>query len=258
MAVFVLGDFVVELVYKRVVVGEMLDRLGPENVMVQAAKDRAVCVANGFGVQLAFRKNLFALLTDPIHSNLFDDDVRRGIEKYVPWTRRVKEVKTDRAGNTVDLIPYILRAKDSLVLKPGGEYGGKGVVLGWEASHEEWESALKYAIANSYIVQERVAVGSELYPSMMESKLIFSERYFDLDPYVWNGCRNRRLRRSIVARTIAECFSRRRLRHSNVYPPLEGSKSPPLFFAFRAKKQQQKPEPSRLTWYGYWCATLES
>ncbi|MCI0601496.1 hypothetical protein L0156_00630, partial [bacterium] len=67
-----LGDFAIELVYKRLVVGEMLDRLGTENALVQAARDRAVCVASGFELQLAFRKTLFALLSDPVHSNLFE------------------------------------------------------------------------------------------------------------------------------------------------------------------------------------------
>ncbi len=39
----------------------------------------------------------------------------------------------------------------------------------------------------SYVVQERVSVGREPYPSLIEGKLRFEERYFDLDPYVWDG-----------------------------------------------------------------------
>ena len=182
-----LGDFAIELVYKRLVVGEMLDRLGTENVLVQAARDRAVCVANGFELQLAFRKNLFALLSDPVHSNLFEESVQNAIRMHIPWTRKVREGKTDYEGQIVDLPPFVLRSKDSLVLKPGGEYGGKGVVLGWETSEAEWEQALNRALADSYVVQKRVAVGSEVYPSLVDGNLNFAERYFDLDPYVWNG-----------------------------------------------------------------------
>ncbi len=182
-----LGDFAIELVYKRLVVGEMLERLGTDNVLVQAARDRAVCVANGFELQLAFRKTLFALLSDPVHSNLFEENVQRAIRQHIPWTRRLREGKTDFEGQLVDLLPFVLRSKDTLVLKPGGEYGGKGVVLGWEASEQEWEEALKHALSDSYVVQKRVAVASESYPSLVEGKLNFAERYYDLDPYVWNG-----------------------------------------------------------------------
>ena len=35
-------------------------------------------------------------------------------------------------GTTVDLLPFIERERDQLVLKPNDEYGGKGIVLGWE------------------------------------------------------------------------------------------------------------------------------
>ena len=182
-----LGDFRIELVYKRLVVGEMLERIGVENALVQATRDRAVCVANGFGVQLAFRKNLFALLSDPTHSNLFDPDVLRVIHDHVPWTRHVQEGKTSYRGKTVELTSYLLRNRESFVLKPAGDYGGRGVVLGWDVSQEDWESALNHALKHSYVVQERVPGGSELYPSLDGGSLTFSERFFDLDPYVWNG-----------------------------------------------------------------------
>jgi hypothetical protein len=105
-----LGDFAIELVYKRLVVGEMLERLGTENVLVQAARDRAVCVANGFELQLAFRKNLFALLSDPVHSNLFEEDVQRAIRDHIPWTRRVLEGKSYYEGQTVVFLPFFLRS----------------------------------------------------------------------------------------------------------------------------------------------------
>lgn len=185
-----LGDFHIELVYKRLVVAEMLDRLGCENVLVQAARDHAVCVAPGLGVQLAFRKSLFAMLSDPVHSGLFDADVQQVIRKQVPWTRNVQECKTTYNDNEVDLLPHILHNRESFVLKPAADYGGRGVVLGWNVTSQEWESALNHAINHPYVVQERVQIGSESFPSMDGEQLIFADRFFDLDPYVWNGERS--------------------------------------------------------------------
>jgi len=182
-----LGDFVIELVYKRLVVGEMLQRLGTDHALVRAAKDRAVCVANGFGVQLGFHKTLFALLSDPAHSNLFAKEVADAVSRHIPWTRRVIESKTEYKGKIVDLVPLIADHKDTFVLKPGGDYGGRGVILGWESSDSQWDAALQAALSSSYVVQARVDVGKELYPSIVNGQLDFHERFFDLDPYVWNG-----------------------------------------------------------------------
>jgi uncharacterized circularly permuted ATP-grasp superfamily protein len=155
--------------------------------LIVAAKERAVCVANGFGVQLAFRKNLFAILCESIHSNLFNNDVAAAIQKHIPWTRNVRESKTDFCGATIDLIPFIAANKDLLVLKPGGEYGGKGVILGWEVNQTKWQASIQEALSSSYIVQGRVNIGSEAFPSLIDGKLTIDDRYFDLDPYVWNG-----------------------------------------------------------------------
>jgi hypothetical protein len=60
-------------------------------------------------------------------------------------------------------------------------------VLGWEVNDAGWEESLKYALENCYVVQQRVDVGSESYPSVVEDRLVFGDRYFDLDPYVWSG-----------------------------------------------------------------------
>ena len=182
-----LDDFHIELVYKRLVVGELLNRLGPNHILVQAARDRAVCVANGFGVQLAFRKILFALLSERVHSNVFDARIKNAIHDHIPWTRRVQECRTEYQNRTVDLIPFVQENQRHLVLKPSGEYGGKGVVLGWRVTSQEWEATIQHALANSFVVQERVSVGSEIFPSFENGELVFAERYFDLDPYVWNG-----------------------------------------------------------------------
>jgi hypothetical protein len=165
----------------------LLQRLGLNHALVRAASDRAVCVANGFGVQMAFHKTLFALLSDPEQSHLFSAEIAAAIARHIPWTRKVKECKTFHAGEKIDLIPFIASNKNMFALKPGGEYGGRGVVLGWEVSDADWSAAMNVALASSYVVQQRVEIGSEAYPSFENGHLVYQKRHFDLDPYVWNG-----------------------------------------------------------------------
>ncbi|HYP27520.1 MAG TPA: hypothetical protein VE262_12450 [Blastocatellia bacterium] len=181
------GDFPVDLVYKRVVIGELLAKVGARHPLVEAVKEGAVCMSNGFGVQMLYKKGIFAMLSDEANSYLFEPRVSEALAKHIPWTRKVRECETNYRGRSVDLLPFIEENRENLVLKPNGEYGGKGVVLGWESDGAVWGAALREALSGSYIVQERVPLGREPFPSVVDGKLSFDERYFDLDPYVWRG-----------------------------------------------------------------------
>jgi hypothetical protein len=181
------GDFRIHLVYKRVLTGELLKRCGLEHALIRAAADRAVCVINSFRVQLMFRKSLFAMLQDPAFENLFTTDEIRAVKMHVPWTRRLREGHTTYRGRKVDLLDFVVKERERLVLKPNSEYGGRGVFLGWEASDEEWQVVLKSAIESDFVVQERVEVPDEEFPSLRRGEIRLLRRYVDFDPYAWRG-----------------------------------------------------------------------
>ncbi|MBI4470397.1 MAG: hypothetical protein HY650_13860 [Acidobacteria bacterium] len=184
------GDFTIDLVYKRVVTGELLARCGLDHPLIRATRDRVVCTVNSFRVQMLFKKMLFGLLSDPDQASLFDEEERTAITRHLPWTRKMKaDWTTNRDGHRIDLIDFVRREKDRLVLKPNSEYGGRGVVLGWSCDQTDWEDALEEALKSSFVVQERVAVGMERYPSYASGQLRYDDRYFDIDPYVWQGNR---------------------------------------------------------------------
>lgn len=176
----------VQLVYKRVVAGELIERCGLNHPLIEAARTGAVCMANGLAVQMLFNKMLFAFLSDPAYGCV-SPELRPTVDHHVPWTRTVRECRTTHAGHNIDLLPYIAENRERFVLKPVSEYGGKGVVLGWECSQDEWNTALQSAMSSPHVVQERVPVGAEVYPSYREGRLAMDSRYFDLDPYIWEG-----------------------------------------------------------------------
>jgi hypothetical protein len=180
-------DFAVDLVYKRVVTAELLAKHGTRHPLIDAVRYGGVCMANGFAVQMLYKKAIFALLSDTAVSKSFGPEVASMLARHIPWTRKVREMKTDYKGHGIDLIPFVAENRERLVLKPNSEYGGKGVVLGWECDSDNWQKALADGLNNSYIVQERVPLGREVYPSLIDGELQFDERYLDLDPYVWDG-----------------------------------------------------------------------
>ena len=181
------GDFPIDLIYKRVLISELIDRGGLDHPVVQAVRDRAVCMVNSFRCKILHKKASFAVLSDERNADLFSADERAVIETHIPWTRTVEERTTMRAGQPIDLLPYIAKYREDLVLKPNDEYGGKGVTLGWEVSQAEWEEALRQALEEPFVVQERVELPSEPYPSLIDGQVRIFDRMLDTNPFVFYG-----------------------------------------------------------------------
>jgi hypothetical protein len=182
------GDFRVDMVYKRVLISELIQRMGVDNPIVRAVRDKAALMTNGFSAKLLAKKASLAFLSDEQNSHLFDPDERAVIEAHIPWTRRIADRKTLYQGRPVDLLPFIAEHRERFVIKPNDDYGGHGVVLGWEASSEEWNAAIQRALTIPHVVQERVSPVIRDFPMLLDDgQLDISPRFVDADPYVFYG-----------------------------------------------------------------------
>ncbi|HSF82810.1 MAG TPA: hypothetical protein VLA49_16365 [Anaerolineales bacterium] len=177
----------VHLIYKRVLLSELVMREGLDNPVIRAVRDRAVCMVNPFRCKLLHKKSSFAVLSDERNAHLFSSTERGAIDRYIPWTRTLEERRTSYRGRPIDLLPFLSSHKDDFVLKPNDEYGGTGIVLGWESEQSLWDEALQKALREAYIVQQRVPIPSEAYPSLVEGSLQIYDRLIDTNPYIWYG-----------------------------------------------------------------------
>ena len=177
----------VDLIYKRVLISELVERGGMEQPVVRAVRDRAVCLVNPFRCKILHKKASLAVLSDERNHHLLSAEQRDAVLRHVPWTRVVEERHTEHDGQAVDLVPYVAERRERFVLKPNDEYGGKGIVLGWEVDAAAWEAALRTALAEPYIVQERVTLPSEPYPSWADDRLHVVNRMLDTAPYAAHG-----------------------------------------------------------------------
>jgi len=179
----------VNLVYKRVLITELVQREGLDNPVIRAVRENAVCMVNPLRCKILHKKASLAVLSDERNASIFTADEREAIDAHIPWTRVVEERNTKPPGDerAVDLLPFIAAHRDQLVLKPNDEYGGKGIVLGWEVSQPEWEQAIRVALDEPYIVQQRVALPSEPYPSFVDGKVHVVDRMVDTAPYAAYG-----------------------------------------------------------------------
>jgi hypothetical protein len=176
-----------DLVYKRVLISELVEQGGLESPLVRAVRDRAVCMVDGFRCKILHKKASLAVLSDEVNADMFPLDERLAIAGSIPWTRVVAERTTTWRGAAVDLVRLILDLREWLVLKPNDDYGGKGITLGWTVDSATWESAVKVALATPHIVQERVEIPSESYPSWVDGRVVFLDRQYDTAPFVTNG-----------------------------------------------------------------------
>ena len=84
-------------------------------------------------------------------------------------------------------MPWIAAHRDELVLKPNDDYGGAGIVLGWEVDAAAWELAVTRALTEPYIVQRRIALPSQPFAAVVDGRLVLDERIVDTAPFCWDG-----------------------------------------------------------------------
>lgn len=181
----------IDLVYRRVLMTDIVSRPEDCEALVGAYRARAACVANTFRCKLAHKKAFFAVLTDERNAGLFTDEDRRAIRAHVPWTRVLRDTAATRDGRRSDLLRIVEEGREDLVLKPNDEYGGAGVHLGWETAPSGWRAAIDRAMADppgSWIVQARIPVRREVFPQFdADGTVTRRDMLVDFAPYLFRG-----------------------------------------------------------------------
>ena len=181
------GGVHVTLIYKRVLLSELVAQGGVDHPVIRAVRDGAVCMVNPFRCKVLHKKASLAVLSDERNASLLDGEERAVVEAHVPWTRVVEERRTVYRSWEIDLIPFVIERREQLVLKPNDDYGGRGIVLGWEVEPVEWERSVMLALREPYIVQERITLPSEPYPSWVDGRVQLADRMLDTAPFVSYG-----------------------------------------------------------------------
>jgi uncharacterized circularly permuted ATP-grasp superfamily protein len=186
----------IDLVYRRVLINDIVARPKECGALVKAYEAQAVCVANNFRCKIPHVKAFFAVLTEEKNANLFSSEELDMIQRHVPWTRAVEDVRTDYHGKPTELLDHIRKNQKDLVLKPSDEYGGTGVTLGWEVDAKHWEESIQAALPGGqsakehgcWIVQEKIAMRRGEFPYIgADGKVEFRDMLVDLAPYMFRG-----------------------------------------------------------------------
>jgi hypothetical protein len=130
-------------------------------------------------------KSVFEILTTPELAAQFSSEQQRIFREHVLWTRRVRDLHTtDPEGAEIDLVPWLRRHKDKLVLKPNRSFGGWGIVVGPHVDLGEWDDALAAALSESsaetggVVAQQYVDVRVEDFPVLAEDGTVTLEELY--------------------------------------------------------------------------------
>ena len=181
------GNLDIDLMYRRISAQEFLLRFTLNHPLVQAYRDRRVCIVNSFRSELSHKKAMFALLTEESLTAKFPINERRAIKEHLPWTRVVKAGKATRGSESVDLLEFIKQNRETLVLRPNDEYTDLHSFVGYEHDDGSWARALREAQRSPYVVQERVKPVRTLFPLMSYGHLEFKEMQVDVQPQAFLG-----------------------------------------------------------------------
>ncbi|HEX8491279.1 MAG TPA: hypothetical protein VF658_00415 [Pyrinomonadaceae bacterium] len=180
------GGRAIDIVYKRVIIHEFLEKFDATHALSRAYAERRVLVANSFRTKLAHKKASFAVISDPRYEYLFTPEQIDAARRHIPWTRRIRAGRTMFGDEECDLLDLIRRKRPQLVIKPNDDYGGHGVLIGEETAEQVWEQAIAQGLEEPYVVQERVPVEKVMMPSYTDV-IEWEEMLVDFDPFLFRN-----------------------------------------------------------------------
>ncbi len=112
-------------------------------------------------------KSCFEVFTDPRFCQYFSVDERNIFRRHVLWTRVLREGRTtDPHNEIIDLLEFVRKNKEILVLKPNRAYGGESVLIGPSVTDGDWADAVERAMREpgAWVVQRLAKISVYEFP----------------------------------------------------------------------------------------------
>lgn len=177
----------IDLVYRRLIIQDVLARPDDTRALVDAARANAVCLVNPFASDVLGHKSIFDVLTGRARELGLTAAERSAVINHVPWTRVLVADGGLATANTIERT-WAVTHRERVVLKPAHDYGGHGVHVGAECDEATWDGALTEALefGVEHIVQRRIVSHAEEF--VLDAPGHPLQRFVvDNDPYTFRG-----------------------------------------------------------------------
>ena len=181
-------DIEIHLIYKRVIVRELIEKFDEVETFIHAIKEKFACTCNSFRTNIAGNKKILAALNDKRFQNILTKEELKVIQKTIPWTSILYDKKVTLQGYTINLKEFVCDNKDKLVIKPAASYGGKDVYLGKETDQLTWENLINSNIdSQNWVVQEYISIPEEFFPVIKDNNVFIELKKVNINPFAFSG-----------------------------------------------------------------------
>jgi len=172
------NDMNIDLVYRRAVNKEIESRVEEVTDLIEAYRERAVCVVGPFRSQIMHNKIFFEVLWNKHATSFLNKSEREYIKKHIPETFSLNS----------ETMVLVLDHKDKYVIKPKDYYAGKGVICGLDCSEEKWLSELEKCVTSgNFLIQEFCNFTNRQMPVVQNGKFEFLQFKTTLGLFVYKG-----------------------------------------------------------------------
>ena len=180
----------IDLVYRRVLINDIFAQPAECDALVKAYEARAVCVANTFRCKIPHKKAFFAVLTDERNRRFSPAGERELDSAAHSMDARGCGCANDSGRGSDRAARLCARAARNFVLKPNDEYGGAGVMLGWEWSGRVGSRARAGCGCTGGILGgagEDCCAARSIPVFRTDGKLTMRDMLVDFAPYLFRG-----------------------------------------------------------------------
>lgn len=161
----------IDIVYRRALFTEVLERASEIQPLLSAYRDGAVCMVNPLRSYLASSKTLLCMLSD---AESLPPEMR-DCSRLVAQTTMLREVGVGS------------RADKRFVLKKGESHGGMHVLLPDLVSDDQWRHALSEAGREPWVAQEYCVVPKLEIPAIEGGAVVRRPKFFNWNPFLFGG-----------------------------------------------------------------------
>lgn len=139
-------DYKIDLVYRRIVTFELIEKADQIEDFIEAYKNKAMCVIGSIRSQVIHNKIFFKILHDKDTLEILSPEEKDFVRNHIPVTGLFM--------GDEEVFNLVLNNKDKYIMKPLDLNASQGVFTGRDLSQEEWEKRLRESFDKDYLYQE--------------------------------------------------------------------------------------------------------
>ena len=171
-------DMRIDLIYRRIVTVEFIEKSNEIPDLIKAYKNGAVCVIGSLRSQIMHNKIIFKILHDEDTLKFLSEEERKLIKEHIPITKEF--------GGDEKIFKEVLNNKDKYIIKPIDSFASQGVNAGRDFSKEEWKDILVECWNENYLFQEFIDPFTRPFVQFENGKLKVRDFKLNIGVYMYN------------------------------------------------------------------------